>query len=397
MKTQPTVLVAALIACGTLPCLAQAQSMPDFSFSGFGTLAAVHSSDKNSDFVGVIDQPNGAGHTDSTSLNPDSKLGVQVNAVFGDKLSAVLQVVSQHQYDNSYTPKVEWANLKYQVLPELSVRVGRIAAPSYLLSESRFVGYANAWVRPPVEVYGVLPITTNDGADATWRSTVGGANNTLQAYFGQTSGKTPGGGSLKSKPSWGINDSVEIGSLTLRAGYNAFKIDLNVPGLQALLGAATQIGLPGIEDKYKLTGRGLSALALGADYDPGNWFVMGEFVDLKGAGFILDSRAWYLSAGYRFGSLTPYLTRAAVKAGVHAETAAGPLNGTFTAVLSALGATQATSSVGLRWDAMKNLALKAQFDHLTTGSQSNGRLTAYPGFVQGQSVNLVTVAADFVF
>jgi hypothetical protein len=397
MKTKPTALVAALIACGAVHGAAQAQSMPEFKFSGFGTLSAVHSSDKNSDFIGVVDQPNGAGHTHSTSLNPDSKLGGQVNAVFGDKLSAVIQVVAQHQYDNSYTPKIEWANVKYQLLPELSVRVGRIAAPSYLLSESRFVGYANAWVRPPVEVYGVLPITSNDGVDATWRSTVGGANNTVQAYFGGTTGKTPGGGSIKSKPSWGINDSVEIGSLTLRAGYNAFKIDFDFAPFQALLDAATQMGMPGIADKYKLKGMDLSALALGANYDPGNWFVMGEFVDLKGAGFIIDSRAWYVSAGYRFGSLTPYLTHASVKAGVQAETAAGPLSATFNTILYALGATQATSSVGLRWDAMKNLALKAQFDHVTTGSQSNGRLTAYPGFVQGQGVNLITVSADFVF
>jgi hypothetical protein len=397
MKTKHTALAAALIACGAVHGAAQAQSMPDFSFSGFGTLAAVHSNDKNSDFIGALTQPNGAGHTHSTSLNPDSKLGGQVNVVFGDKLSGVVQVVTQHQYDNSYTPQVEWANLKYQLLPELSVRVGRIAAPSYLLSESRFVGYANTWVRPPVELYGVLPITSNDGVDATWRTPVAGANNTVQAYFGSTSGKTPSGGNLKSKPSWGINDSVEIGSLTLRAGYNAFKVDLNVPPLQALLDGVAQMGMTGIADKYKLKGMHLSALALGVNYDPGNWFAMGEFVDFKGVGFVSDSRAWYLSGGYRFGSLTPYVTHASVQAGIHDETAAGPLSAVFNSLLYALSPSQVTSSVGLRWDAMKNLALKAQFDHVTTGNQSSGRLIAYPGFSLGSSVNLVTVSADFVF
>jgi hypothetical protein len=397
LKNNHTALVVALIACGSLPGLAQAQSMPEFKFSGFGTLAATHSSDKNSDFIGSLFQPNGAGRTKSTSLNPDSKLGAQVNATFSDKLSGVVQVVTQHQYDNSYTPQIEWANLKYQVSPELSVRAGRIAAPSYLLSESRFVGYANAWARPPVEPYGVLSITSNDGLDATWRSQLGGANNTAQVYVGQSSVKLPGGTEVKSKPTWGINDSVEIGSLTLRAGYNAFKLDLGIASVQPLLNAAKQFGFAAIADKYKLNDMPLKALALGANYDPGSWFVMSEFVDLKGSGFLSDARAWYVSAGYRFGSLTPYATRSSSKARIDAETGAGPLNAAFTSTLYAFNATQSTNSVGLRWDAMKNVAIKAQFDRITTGSRSNGRLRAYPGFVQGSSVSLATLAADFVF
>jgi len=396
MKATYTALTLALIGCGLLTGPAHGQSMPDLKFSGFGTLSAVHSSDKNSDFVGTLFQPNGAGHTSSTSLAPDSKIGGQINATFNDKLSAVVQVVAQHQYDNTYTPQVEWANLKYQVMPELSLRAGRIAAPSYLLSESRFVGYSYPWVRPPVEPYGVLSITSNDGIDATWRSTVAGANNALQAFYGTSSVKF-GGGGAKSKPSWGINDTVEIGSLTLRAGYNSLKIDLNVPSVQPLLDAASQFGMPDIANKYKLSGMATSALALGANYDPGNWFVMGEFVDYKGSGFLSDARAWYASAGYRFGSLTPYLTHSATKARIQEEAGAGPLNAPFTATLYAFNGTQSTNSVGVRWDAMKNVALKAQYDHVTTGSQSNGRLVAFPGFVQGSSVNLVTVAVDFVF
>jgi hypothetical protein len=396
MKFKPTQLTIALIGCGLLTGAAHGQSMPDLKFSGFGTLAAVHNSDKNSDFVGSLFQPNGAGHTDSTSFAPDSKLGGQVNAVFNDQFSGVVQVVAQHQYDNTYTPQVEWANVKYQVLPELSVRAGRIAAPSYLLSESRFVGYSYPWVRPPVETYGVLSITSNDGVDATWRSTVAGANNAVQAYYGTSSVKF-GGGGAKSKPSWGINDTVEIGSLTLRAGYNTLKIDLDVASVQPLLDAATQMGLTGIADKYKLTGMPTSALALGANYDPGKWFVMGEFVNYKGAGFLSDARAWYVSAGYRFGNLTPYIVQSSTKALIDAETGAGPLNAPLNSTLQAFNGTQDTSSVGLRWDAMKNVDMKIQYDRVKTGNQSDGKLMAYPGFVPGSSVNIVSVSTDFVF
>lgn len=397
MNSKYTAIVAALMACGGVPGTALAQTGPEFKFSGFGTLSATHSNGETSDFVGTLFQPNGAGKTRSTSFTPDSKLGVQLSAVFTDKLSAVLQVVSQHQYDNSFTPQVEWANVKYQLTPEVSVRAGRIAAPSFLVSESRFVGYANTWARPPVEPYGVMPITSNDGVDATWRSQIAGANNTLQAYVGKSSVKLSGGTTVKSDPTWGINDSVEIGSLTLRAGYNVFKIDLGVASVRPLLAGATQLGFTAIANKYKLEGMQLKALALGANYDPGNWFVMAEFVDLKGAGFLSDARAWYASAGYRFGSLTPYLTYSDTKASIEPETGAGPLNASFTSTMYAFNATQHSSSVGLRWDAMKNVAVKAQYDHITTGDRSNGRLRTYPGFVQGSSVKLATVAVDFVF
>ena len=396
MKATYTALTLALIGCGLLTGPAHGQSMPDLKFSGFGTLSAVHSSDKNSDFVGTLFQPNGAGHTSSTSLAPDSKIGGQINETFNDKLSAVVQVVSQHQTDNTFTPQVEWANLKYQVMPGLSVRAGRIAAPSYLLSESRFVGYGSVWVRPPVEPYGVLSITSSDGVDATWRTQVAGFNNAVQAYYGTSDVKFTGGGA-KSRPSWGLNDTVEIGSLTLRAGYNSLTIDLDVPSVQPLLDAATLYGMPGIANKYKLTSMPTSAVALGANYDPGNWFVMGEFIDYKGSGFLTDSRAWYLSAGYRFGTWTPFVTHSTAQARVKPETGAGPLNDAFTATLFAFSATQSTNSLGVRWDAMKNVDLKAQYDRVTLRDATSGRLVTVPGLTPNDRINVLSLALDFVF
>jgi len=397
MNTKYTALAAALIACGTMPGLALAQSMPQFKFSGFGTVAAVHSNDSTSDFVGSRFQPNGAGASRSTSLAPDTKLGAQLNATFTDKFSGVLQVVSQHQYDNSFTPKVEWANLKYQITPEFSVRAGRIAAPSYLLSESRFVGYSYTWARPPEETYDVLAITSNDGVDATWRTQIGGANNAVQAFVGKSSVKIGGGNDVKSKPSWGINDSVEIGSLTLRAGYNSFKLDLGVDSVKPLLAAAGAMGLAGIAEKYKLNDMKLSAVALGASYDPGDWFVMAEYVDFKGAGFLSNAKSWYVSGGYRFGSLTPYVSFASITADITPETAAGPLNASITSTLYSFNSAQKTRAVGVRWDAMTNVAFKVQYEHLSTGDNSSGRLKSAAGFVPGKGVNVATVAVDFVF
>lgn len=412
MKSTLRPLIAAMMGVGLAAGAAHGQSMPELKFSGFGTLAIVHSDERDADFVGTIFQPNGVGHTRPTSINPDSKLGVQLDAVFNPQWSAVLQLVSQQRYDNSYTPQVEWANVKYQATPELSLRVGRTALPTLLISDTRNVGYAQPWVRPPVEVYGVLPVTNNDGLDVAWRKQFGAVSNTVQAYYGRSTARLESGKST-ANPSWGINDTVQFGDLTLRGGYSFNKIDLELATFGTLVNNYANLGaLPApigpqaaaLAQKYSLQNVSLGAFSLAAQYDPGKWFVMTEFVDFRGESLLADSRSWYIAGGYRFGSFTPYASYARTKADVPNETgvalpAAAPLNAGLNAALrNQFNADQATVSAGVRWDFMKNMSVKVQYDHIDLGNGSTGRLTeVQPSFQRGSSLNLYSVALDFVF
>lgn len=422
-STLTAVALAACAMAGSGP--AWAQTSPEFTFSGFGTVGVVHSDESNGDYVGSRFQPNGAGRTRSTDFGPDTKFGAQLGVKFNDKLSGVVQLVSQHQYDNSYTPQLEWANLKYHVMPGLSLRAGRVALPSYLLSESRFVGYANPWSHPPSEVYSVLAVTANDGVDLTWRSRFGEANNSFQAFYGQGKANLPTG-KATSKPTWGFNDSVEIGSLTVRAGYTNVTLDLGVSSLDSLFAGLNQfaagaaaVPVPAFQtaaaqaralvDYYRLDSMKLSAVVLGLNYDPGDWFVMSELVAFKGDGFLSDSTSWYVSGGYRFGSLTPFVSVASTKAHIDTEvgiqaagtplaTGAAGLNAGINTTLKQFNGSQDTLSAGLRWDAMRNVALKLQFDRISVKDGSNGRFAnVITGKRIGDKVNLVSVTADFVF
>jgi len=59
---------------------------------------------------------------------------------------------------------------------------------------------------------------------------------------------------------------------------------------------------------------------------------------------------------------------------------------------------QSTRAVGLRWDALPNIALKGQFERVTPRHGSRGMLiNTGPGFVSGRAVDVVSVALDFVF
>lgn len=402
-----------------------------WSFSGFGTLAAVHSSEREADFVGSNMQPNGAGRAQATSFSPDSKLGGQLSARFTPELSAVLQVMTQHQYDNSWTPQIEWANVQYQFTPALRVRLGRIALPAYLLSQTRYVGYANPWVRPPQEVYGGNTITSNDGIDSAYVMHFGGAINTVSGFYGTSTAKLPSssGGKAKANPSWGINNTLEVGATTLRVGFISTTLDLDGTGVDSLIAglngfgaAASAIPVPSIQaagaqsyalaQKYALEGISRRTLSLGASYDPGNWFVMGEYGHFVGKSIFGSANYWYTSAGYRYGTWTPYATLAENKTiartetgitttGLPARLAAGAamLNaGVNTTLASAAATSQKSISLGLRWDFMKNAAAKLQVDHMRLGENASGQLAnKSPSYQPGGTVNLVSVAVDFVF
>jgi len=158
---------------------------PGFVLSGFGTVGAVHSSQRQADFTSNSFKPNGAGFSRNWSPDVDSLLAVQGTANLTPQLSVVLQLISEQNFDNTYRPHVEWANVKYQFTPDFNVRVGRIGLPIFMVNDSRKIGYANPWVRPPLEVYDLVPLTSSDGIDASYRLPIGAATNTFQVTAGR--------------------------------------------------------------------------------------------------------------------------------------------------------------------------------------------------------------------
>jgi hypothetical protein len=382
-----------------------------FSFSGFGTLGLVHSSEDSADYTASPLQPNGAGYTHPWSPDIDSRLGAQVTAHFTPQLSAMLQVISEQRYDKTFKPHVEWANIAYQPTPEFSVRLGRIVLPTFLLSDSRKVGYANPWLRPPVEIYGLSPVYDSDGADASYKMHVGDVVNTLVGTYGKTRFGVPPSGALEARHLWVIADTIEYGMLTLHMAYLSSSYTYRT--LDALFDAFRQFGPQGIAlaDKYDLDNKRAQLITAGAMYDPGNWFVTGEWGRRNLHSAFGESTAWYLSSGYRLAKFTPYLTYTETKAdgntsdpGLNVSALPPYLAGPATGLNAALNATlakaavQNTISVGSRWDVMKNIDLKMQYDHIDLGAGSAGTLVnVQPGFQRGGTVDLVSIAIDFVW
>lgn len=347
---------------------------PMFKFDGFGTLGVSHSSQSLGDYIIDSTIPKGAGRSSNWAVGNDSRIGAQVTANFSPEVTAVLQVISEYQADNTYSPGVEWANVKYAFTPNAYIRVGRTALPTFLNSESRKVGYSYPWVHPPVDIYRQLAITNSDGVDAMYRFEVGEGDNTLRAVYGTNTLNRPTSTST-SHNLWGVFDTFEYGASTLHVGYQE-RMSSSLSLLTGVAGAWVKN----------------SDLSIGISYDPGDWFAKSQWIQRQST---TKASAMYLSAGCRVDKLTPYLTYSQNSQGSFMPSFAAP---TAAAIQTARRA-QSTVSMGLRWDFMKKVDLKLQYDRIKLSDNSNGYLANLPvnTVLYGTSFHVISAVVDFLF
>ncbi len=150
---------------------------------------------------------------------------------------------------------------------------------------------------------------------------------------------------------------------------------------------------------------------MGINYDPGNWFVMAELGSFNSRAVLGKTATRYFSSGYRVADFTPYVAYARVDAKSPTSDPGLPTAGlppAYAAAARALNAglaqllhtipQQTTVSAGVRWDVRADLALKLQYDRVEPRNGSRGTLlNMQSGFVPGTTVNVTSVALDFVF
>jgi hypothetical protein len=404
------VLVIVLLAMGGVDAHAE-NGAPGWKFSGFGTAGFAHSTEREADFAGSILKADGAGRSASWSRHVDTRLGGQLDLNYGPRWSAVVQVVTEQRQDYSYQPRVEWANVKYQVTPELALRAGRIALPMFIAADYRKVGYAYPWVRTPLEVYNVLPLGSSDGADLTWHWENDSLRSTTQAFYGHTDMALYDGARLRGRAIAGLSHTVERGAFSARASVITTRLTVTLfPELFAALDSFGPQGR-GIAARLAADDKRASAASIGLNYDPGRWFVMGEAGRSRVDAYLGSTKSAYASGGVRRGDFTPYAGYARVwgrpPAGVNTlaltglppavQGAGAMLNDNLATILRAI-ASQSTLTAGLRWDLAENMALKLQHDRVTPRSGSRGMMiNAAPGFRSGRTAQVTSAALDFVF
>lgn len=406
----------------TAPLVAAQES--GFSVKGFGTLGVVHSDSTESDYTSLnrTRVPDGAGLTRQTAFNVDSKLGAQVDWKATDSLSATVQALSQYTYDKKYSPEITLAFAKYAVSPDMDVRVGRIKPALYLLSDYIDVNYANPWVRPPVEYYAAAPIPYINGVDLLWRPSIGDITFLVQPYIGTISDiKAPGDTVIDFKSNVGLNVTAQSGDFTYRFGYYQTKLTFAAPVVTTFFGANGISGTLGTlcnaaKDAVACTQAAAllptdkkgAFVSLGVAYDNGDYFVSGEYGKRTTDSYLSDATHGYVTGGTRLGKFTPYATYSVWKTDSPTKFS-GSTNATTNLVVTGLLLSnlmdQDSTTLGVRFDVAKNVALKAQWDSVQTHTKNGQPGTGVGTFRvptnafknSDNTVKLVSFSVDFVF
>lgn len=386
-------LVALAVSLAISPAAYAADDI--FTFSGFGTVGLAHATEDGADVPADFQSDKGVGASNNTSGQLDSRLAFQVNANFSDDFTAVFQAVSEYAVTGSYRPEVSMAHVRYRFAPDFAVRLGRINAPLYMLSEYQRVGYATPWVRPPAEVYSyLLPL---DGIEGLYTINAGDTVIGLQGFYGEIDSERATVDDL-----YGLAVHVDRGPSSFRVSHIRGRVGFSTPQIDQLFDLYATLPVPGLAevvDRIDPRRTDGTFSGVGYSYDPGNWFLRAEAIQADYAPAIIGkTTSGYLSAGLRHGSLTPSFTFAHVDTSdIEAPGALDPI-GLMNMAAAQRNSSRHSYTASLRWDVRDSVAIKLQGSHIRNHAGSyGGMVNIQPGFQPGQSYNLVSATVDFVF
>lgn len=404
---------------GIFLCLAapraQALALGDgWTLKGFGTFGASGTDTDRLGFRRDVTQSRPV--TRTWGFEPDSRLGLQLDAHFNDSWHATAQWVARSHVGDFAEQNLDWAFLRWHASNDLQVRLGRMGFDVYMLADYRNVGYAYLWSRPPHEFYAGVPLFHFDGADITHKFSLGEDGYlTLKAFGGRALFQvtTPARNRAERDTSLaGGNLGYENGDWRFRLSY-AY-VDLGLDGRDFLPSALDSPGLdliwPGLRTlvSQRMAGKSIFQYgSLGLSYDDGVWQSQGEL-------FYFDSDfdpvpsalSGYVSLGQRFGKFTPYVLLSAIHS-INRTTIPEPRNAIPLTIslhkrleqfFNAYAMEERSVSLGVRWDLFENVAFKAQWSHFWLGDPGT-ELWVRPeraGPVPEQ-VNVWSLGVDFTF
>ena len=404
-KTRKGVLLLGLILAG-MASLARAEDS-SVSLHGFGTLGIARSSSDQAEFVRDLSQPKGI--SDHWSGRIDSVLGVQANWQAAPTLELVGQAVSRYHYDGSRDPELMWAFAKWDPDARVSLRAGRIGADFMMLADSRLVNYSFLTVRPSADFFGPLFFSHFDGVDASLTVPLGSGLVRGKAFAGATHEKTsgaPGIWDTSGSPVNGLVLDYQTGPWQFRASVTniRFSSDINFAPLPDLLRSVGTSSAISAADALTTRNTTTRFYSIGTVYDEGPLQIQGMLNSIHHkTGVFQNSRAGYVLAGYRLGTVTPFAGVSWWKSSFKPFSTGLPnvapfdaINQTFDYIMVASATDQKTYTLGARWDVRQDMAVKLQWDAIrgTAGSRFP-YASSKPGW--SGYTNVLSLSLDFVF
>lgn len=399
---QIAVLIAATNPGASTAYAEDSPTPPRLELSGFGTLGAVTTDNKDVWFTrnGV----NFPGNKDP-DFSPDTLLGLQGSLRLTEYNDVTVQVVAREDGAEKQDPRITLAFLRQTLAPGLSMRIGRLRVPFFMLSDSLYVNYANMWVRPPVEVYGLNPFNDLDGVDLIYHTRIGELDAEIHPYIGGGEIRFPQG-KARLKETAGVNVVLTQGDYSLHLGHGdaRFTLERGDTNFHAISAALRAIGQQDVIDDLAGTDGRTSFNSIGAQWDDGTWQFVGEYAHRHADRYVVSAHGWYLSLGRRFGNVMPYVTWARQSLDrqfAEANIPPGRFARAWERFLTSRNNAQHSLTIGTRWDLASHAALKAEISHVRPDRDSWGsyfpRPVDTPRVIGGESLTTFSLSLDLSF
>lgn len=368
----------------TLSVLAPIAQASDLNINGFLSVGASMLDSKDVTLEGA--DTNGG-------FKNDTVLGLQVSKQVNGSTTVTGQLVSRGAED--YKTEAAWAYVNYAVNNDLDLRMGRLRVPFFYYSDFLEVGYAYDWIRPPSEVY-IIPFSSVDGVDLSYRFTLGSFDNNAQLYYGRYS---PESGSVELRNFTGLALTSTTGDLSFRASYHRMDLFINEGGAAmgginnpaspihtGLLANGYSVGdINAAATEFQASGEEATFYGIAAGYDNGDISFITEITGgTSDSPLALETSNFLAKVGKRISDMTLHLT--------YSSTETETLSGIDGAIQEKLNLENKQNSIiaGMRWDYDSSTALKFEVQ------QHNEELVAGIG-ENKESGMMYSIAVDLVF
>lgn len=399
---------------------AQYGEFSKFTLSGYGTLS--YTVDDRSDMAPMRDftqRPDDDYKTGGT-WKLDSRLALQGHYRFAPTVDFVVQGVLRDQVEQSFANSMELAYVGWRPHAQVEVRAGRLSYDAFMMSDTRNLGYAYLWVRPPTDFYGWAPIFSVDGGDITYTTYISGWQIRLRAQGGVNRFDAATGDQVYSVDTsdWSAAVQGQSGPWRIKAGFTKAKFKKNANVFEPLREGLGQISsIPGISpqirseatflrDKLAFKDMDLTYITLGAAYDDGTWVAQAEISKSDMSSNLMPhGYMGYIGAGRRFGNWTPYFLFAFARPSYDVYEAqsdwspirSGDFQNTVIQFYNMIRTDQETYSLGMRWDFHNQAALKLQWDHSYVKPYYGLWSRKISTSQEPSHINQCTLSLEFVF
>ncbi|MGF1722132.1 hypothetical protein L4D20_19075 [Vibrio kyushuensis] len=398
----------------------------DAHISGFGTVAYSYESEDDIGFMRDLSHPY------NSSVNgfwlSDSRFGLQFDYSINNQWRTALQIIAKDRSSEEWGDVLEIAFLGYQPNESWDFRVGRVAPDAFWATETRNIDYGHNWVRPPLEVYSWLAFQSVDGIDVLYHT----YSSNIDWYFGSQFGvihtnvESSSGDLIKTTGS-------PLMSLSVKAVWDEWRIRtalIYTPNLSSSTASSTQVvldqlnavvALPlptevadeasSLANALVIEDEGVLYAQLGLEYFTGNWLVSSEVVSIQSEHdkvIIPSGIGSYLSVAYYTNGWSPYVIASLFSPDIDPQSAQSNW-GSFDPALGYLQnlvidnintsrVDQQTWSVGVRWDLMSNIAIKAQVDFIEIAPNGYGLWANETSLNSMETkLELYTLSLNFIF